>query len=199
MNQAPGPQMLVFFSYLIGSIPFGIILSKALAGIDPREHGSGNIGFTNVLRVAGRGPGSLTLLGDIGKGFLVVRLAQSLSLTEAWVWLIGLAAVIGHNYSVFLQFKGGKGVATGLGMIYALDNILGWLMLASWGVTVWIWRYSSLGAIVAFGLLPVFMVLTNPNPIPAMYSLVLFGLILHRHKENIRRLRANTEPKIGQS
>ena len=201
MNPTPGFSwiMIVLMGYLVGSIPFGVVFSRWVAGTDPRDGGSRNIGFTNVLRTAGRGPAVLTLLGDLGKGYLAVWFARHLSMEESWVWLTGLSAVLGHNYPVFLGFKGGKGVATGLGVLYGIQPLLGWITVAIWGATVWLWRYSSLGAIVAFGLLPLLILWLRPAPSAIVLSMILTALILIKHRSNIQRLRSGAEPKIGRS
>ncbi len=201
MNPTPGfaSIVMVVMGYLIGSVPFGVIFSRWMAGPDPRTSGSRNIGFTNVLRTAGRAPAVLTLLGDLGKGYLAVRFARHLSMEESWVWLTGLSAVLGHTYPVFLGFKGGKGVATGLGVLYGIQPLLGWVTIAIWGATVWLWRYSSLGAIVAFGLLPLLVLWLHPVPSATVFSMTLTALILIKHRSNIQRLRSGAEPKIGRS
>jgi glycerol-3-phosphate acyltransferase PlsY len=199
MNLNPALAIVTVIGYLAGSIPFGVIFSRWMARVDPRGHGSRNIGFTNVLRTAGRAPAALTLVGDLGKGYLAVRFAQWLSVGETGDWLAGLAAVLGHNYPVFLGFKGGKGVATGLGVLYGIHPLLGWLTTVIWGATVLISRYSSLGAIVAFGLLPFVALFFHPARLMLLFSLFLTGLILIRHTANIQRLRSGTEPKIGRA
>lgn len=201
MNPTSGLSwiMLLLMGYLIGSVPFGVIFSRWLAGIDPRERGSRNIGFTNVLRTAGRIPAALTLLGDLGKGYLVVRFAKQLSMEESWIWLAALSAVLGHIFPVFLGFKGGKGVATGLGVLYGIQPLLGWITISIWGVTVWLWRYSSLGAIVAFGLLPLLVFWFDPASSSVLFSMILTALILAKHRSNMARLRSGMEPKIGHS
>lgn len=196
----PSPWLGCAAAYLLGSIPFGILFSKWLAGIDPRRAGSRNIGFTNVLRTAGRVPGLLTLLGDLGKGYLSVRFAQEAAWDAAWIWLTGLAAVTGHIYSIFLRFDGGKGVATGLGVLYGINPLLGWVMIFVWGVTVAIWRYSSLGAMVSFGLLPLWVALIRSiaSPPAIGISTAMSLLILLKHISNYKRLRAGDEPRIGE-
>jgi glycerol-3-phosphate acyltransferase PlsY len=201
MNPTPvfPPIAMLFLGYLVGSVPFGVIFSRWMAGVDPRTGGSRNIGFTNVLRTAGRGPAVLTLLGDLGKGYLAVRFARHLSLEESWVWLTGLSTVLGHTYPVFLGFKGGKGVATGLGVLCGIQPLLGWITIAIWGVTVWFWRYSSLGAIVAFGLLPLFVFWLYSASSDVLFSMLLTALVLIKHRSNIQRLRSGAEPKIGRS
>lgn len=201
MNPTPGLStiLVILMGYLAGSVPFGVIFSRWMAKMDPREGGSRNIGFTNVLRTAGRVPAVLTLLGDLGKGYLAVLVARQLMLGESWIWLTGLSAVLGHNYPVFLGFKGGKGVATGLGVLYGIQPMLGWVTAAIWGVTVLAFRYSSLGAILAFGFLPVMVVFLRPVPSVVVFSLILATMILIKHSTNIQRLRSGSEPKIGRS
>lgn len=187
----------LLIAYTAGSIPFGLIFSKAIAGVNPREHGSRNIGSTNVLRVAGRGAGVLTLVGDILKGLLVVLWVRYSGRGEGWVWITGLGAVIGHNYSIFLAFRGGKGVATGLGVLAGIDLRVGVLVTGVWLVSVSIWRYSSLGAILSFGLLPVVVLFFHPTPMAGVGAACLSGMVLLKHRDNIRRLRNGEEPKIG--
>jgi acyl phosphate:glycerol-3-phosphate acyltransferase len=201
MNPGPGLSTLlvILMGYLTGSVPFGLIFSRWMAKVDPRHAGSQNIGFTNVLRTAGRGPAVLTLLGDMGKGYLAVMFARELSLEEAGIWMVALSAVLGHNYSIFLGWRGGKGVATGLGVLYGIQPMLGWGTAAIWGVTVLAFRYSSLGAIVAFGFLPLLVLFLRPFPSAIVFSLTLTGLIFVRHTSNIERLRSGSEPKIGRS
>ena len=194
MTLSPWAGLLI--AYVAGSIPFGVLISRWMAGVDPRKAGSGNIGFTNVLRVAGRGAGLLTLMGDMGKGYLVVELQRSISTEELWIWLAGVCVVLGHNYSVFLQWKGGKGVATGLGALYGINPFLGWAVGILWAASVLLWRYSSLGAIISFGLLPILVLLLSPGMVPFIFSLIFTGLILVKHRSNIQRLRAGSEPKI---
>jgi acyl phosphate:glycerol-3-phosphate acyltransferase len=199
MNPTPGLSTIlaILMGYLAGSVPFGLIFSRWMAKIDPREGGSRNIGFTNVLRTAGRAPAVLTLLGDMGKGYVAVMIAKELSLEETWVWMTALSAVLGHNYSIFLGLRGGKGVATGLGVLYGVQPMLGWSTAAIWGGAVLAFRYSSLGAIVAFGFLPLLVLYLRPVPSAIVFSLILTGLILIKHSSNIQRLRSGSEPKIG--
>jgi len=201
MNLNSGSVLFIAMiaGYLAGSIPFGVIFSRWMTRIDPRNSGSRNIGFTNVLRTAGRAPAVLTLIGDLGKGYLAVRFAQFLSIGEPGDWLAGIAAVMGHNYPVFLGFKGGKGVATGLGVLFGIQPLVGWMAVILWGGTVLLWRYSSLGAIVAFGASPLLVLYFRPAPLNVFFSLILTGLILIRHATNIQRLRSGTEPKIGRA
>lgn len=186
----------IIFSYLIGSIPFGLIFSKRLKGIDPREKGSGNIGFSNVVRVAGKKAGFLTLAGDVFKGFIPVALAKAIWHDPLLSSTTAIAAVLGHNHPIFLRFKGGKGVATSFGVIFTINPLIGLLLLVIWLAVVFIWRYSSLGAIVSFTLLP-FITFSINNEIPyRILSVLLAVMILLRHKDNIKRLLDRKETRM---
>jgi acyl phosphate:glycerol-3-phosphate acyltransferase len=183
--------------YLLGSIPFGIVVSKYLGATDPRTAGSHNIGFTNVLRVSGKKAGLLTLAGDLGKGWLVGWLAMQVHDHAWWAWLIALSPIIGHLFSVFLGLRGGKGVATALGAIIGVAPWVGFSTVLVWLVTAGVWRYSSGAAITAFILLPVLAAVLRGDQQFVVFTVVVSGLILWRHKENMIRLWNGTEPKIG--
>src|SRR3989304_1398915 len=137
------PVLLIIYSYLLGSIPFGMVLAK-MKGVDLRKVGSGNIGATNVLRAMGKGPALMTLLGDLLKGTAAVAAAKMLGVGAFYEGLAGLAAIAGHNFPVFLRFRGGKGVATSLGVILIYMPQVGILTVALWLATALITRYSSL-------------------------------------------------------
>ncbi len=189
--------LVIAFSYLLGSVPFGIVFTRA-KGVDLRKVGSGNIGATNVLRAAGKGPAVLTLLGDILKGATAVALARALGLGASYEGLAALAAVAGHDFSVFLKFRGGKGVATSLGAVLIYAPQAGILTVVLWLVTVALTRYSSLGAIVSFALLPVIMILTGQAKLKAAVALALAALLLLKHSGNIKRLVEGTERRVGE-
>ena len=186
--------------YLLGSIPVGIFAGRVLGGIDPRVAGSRNIGFTNVLRVAGKPAGIVTLIGDMGKGALAVLLARHLlgSAGSEWELAAGGAAILGHIFPVFLRFKGGKGVATALGVLSAIDWLVGGSVLAVWLISAAIWRTSSLAALLAFGSLPLWVWLLHPTASMALFAIGTTGLIAYRHRDNISRLLAGTEAQIGE-
>ena len=186
--------------YLLGSIPVGIFAGRVLGGIDPRVAGSRNIGFTNVLRVAGKPAGIVTLIGDMGKGALAVLLARHLlgSAGSEWELAAGGAAILGHIFPVFLRFKGGKGVATALGVLSAIDWLVGGSVLAVWLISAAIWRTSSLAALLAFGSLPLWVWLLHPTVPMALLAIGTTGLIAYRHRDNISRLLAGTEAQIGE-
>lgn len=181
--------------YLIGSVPFGILLSRALGLGDLRKIGSGNIGATNVLRTGSKGAAAATLLLDGGKGALAVILARSFAGEDA-MQLAAVAAFLGHCFPIWLRFRGGKGVATFLGILLAASWPVGVAACATWLVVAAASRYSSLSALVAAGSAPFWAIFMGTGTIFVM-CLVLTVLIYVRHAANIGRLRAGTETKIG--
>ncbi len=188
----------IIVSYLIGAIPFGLIFGRMFSSVDVRSVGSGNIGATNVLRAAGKKAAVLTLLADCMKGALPVLAAKFLFQDDSIAGLSGAAAVLGHNFPVYLSFKGGKGVATGFGVILAVAPMIGLVCLITWLIAALLWHYSSLAAIVSFTMFPLITFLAYPGSKPlGLLSLFLFGMVYVRHRENIKRLIAGTEPKIG--
>ncbi len=184
-------------SFLIGSIPTGLLIAKS-KGIDLRKIGSGNIGATNVMRALSKEAAILTLLGDALKGVIAVSIAKGFSLGVLDQGLFGLFAILGHNFSVFLKFKGGKGVATSIGALLvfsphvALLTIILWIMTAKWT------KYSSLSALVAFGLLPLSIYMMDYSREKMIIAIAIAALIFIRHIANIKRLIQGTENKIGQ-
>jgi glycerol-3-phosphate acyltransferase PlsY len=191
--------LAVVVGYLFGSIPFGLVLTK-MAGLgDIRAIGSGNIGATNVLRTGRKDLAAATLLLDGGKGAIAVLLVRWLAdgpAAEPLALIAGLAAVIGHNFPVWLKFKGGKGVATTFGLFIAAVPPAGVLTCLTWLVIAALFRYSSLSALVALALAPVYGYILG-YPIHAGAFLVLGILGWIRHRANLARLIAGTEPKIG--
>lgn len=185
------------FGYLLGSIPFGLIFSWAAGAGDVRKIGSGNIGATNVLRTGKRWAALATLICDGGKGVLAVVFVASAGGDMAAV-LAGLGAFLGHVFPVWLRFRGGNGVATFFGVALALAWPVGLLALATWLAVAAASRISSLAALVAAALTPVYMMLFK-QPLFAMLELFLALLIFATHRENIRRLASGREPRIGSS
>jgi glycerol-3-phosphate acyltransferase PlsY len=181
--------------YLIGSVPFGVLVTRALGLGDLRQIGSGNIGATNVLRTGNKGAALATLLLDGGKGALAVLLARAMAPEDA-MQMAGLAAFLGHCFPVWLRFRGGKGVATFLGLMLAVAWPVGVAACATWAVVAAAFRFSSLAALVAAGFSPLFALLAGRADV-AMLALALAMLVYVRHAANIGRLRAGTEPKIG--
>jgi glycerol-3-phosphate acyltransferase PlsY len=193
------PILAVLLSYLIGAVPFGIFFGRMLANIDVRSVGSGNIGATNVLRAAGKKAAVMTLLADCLKGLFPVLVVKLMFHNDLITGLTGAAAILGHNYPVYLAFKGGKGVATSFGVVLAVAPWIGLACVITWLVVARIWRYSSLSALIAFALFPVVTFIAYPGSRPiGLLSIFVFGMIYYRHRENIKRLLAGTEPKIGQ-
>ncbi len=190
--------LVIAGAYLLGSIPFGLLLTKAFSGLDVRSVGSGNIGATNVLRAAGRTPAVLTLLLDGVKGFLAVKIAGLVLPGGYGPVLAAMAAVAGHNFPVWLRFQGGKGVATSFGVVLAAAPWIGLACLLTWLGAALLWKHSSLAALIAFALYPLAVLATRSGDQPqGVLSLFLFGMIYYRHRANIRRLLDGTEPKIG--
>lgn len=183
--------------YLLGSIPFGMLISRVLGLGDLRKVGSGNIGATNVLRTGSKPAAALTLLLDGGKGAVAVLLARAFAAEDA-AQLAGLAAFLGHCFPVWLGFKGGKGVATFLGLVLALAFPVGLACCATWVVTAVFSRISSLSALVAAASSLVWMVLFGYAAALAL-GIALVAIVFWRHNGNIARLLAGTEPKIGKS
>lgn len=182
--------------YLLGSLPFAVIVSRAFGLADPRTFGSKNPGATNVLRSGNKLAAALTLLGDAAKGLLAMALARLIGADETGAAIAGIAAFLGHVFPVFLRFKGGKGVATALGV---LTGFSGWLALASattWLLVAFITRYSSLAALSAAAVAPLAAWLLVGREV-AVAVLLMSLLLVWRHKENIRKLLAGTEGRIG--
>jgi glycerol-3-phosphate acyltransferase PlsY len=189
----------IIASYLVGAIPFGLFFGKLLGGVDVRTVGSGNIGATNVLRGAGKKAALMTLLSDALKGLVPVLLTAWIGNDDTITALSGIAAIIGHNFPVYLRFKGGKGVATSFGVVLAVAPWTGLVCLLTWAAAAAVWRFSSLSALLAFALYPLITFAYHGDSRPlSLLSLVVFGLMYFRHRDNIKRLLAGTEPKIGQ-
>jgi len=189
----------IFVSYLTGAIPFGLFFGRIMGGVDVRTIGSGNIGATNVLRGAGKTAALVTLLADAIKGLGPVLIASRIFSDDIVTALCGIAAILGHNFPVYLRFKGGKGVATSFGVVLAVSPWTGLVCLVTWAAATAVWRYSSLSALIAFALYPLITFAFHGDSRPlSLLSVVVFGLMYYRHRDNIKRLLAGTEPKIGQ-
>lgn len=189
--------MFVALAYLLGSVPFAILMSKAFGLADPRTYGSKNPGATNVLRSGKKMAAVLTLLGDAAKGWLAVMLARHYLPGDTWsVALVAVAVFLGHLFPVFLRFKGGKGVATALGVLLALSVSQGLIALAIWLLVAFTFRYSSLAALLAALSAPIYAMMNMPSAY-LWASIAMTGLLVWRHMGNIRNLIAGTETKIG--
>lgn len=199
---ALAPWIAVFAAYLIGSLSFAVIVSKAMGLNDPRTYGSGNPGATNVLRSGNKAAAILTLVFDALKGFVPVVLVDQFGgrwgLGEGTVALAGLAAFLGHLWPVFFRFQGGKGVATAAGVLLGMNPWLGAATLLTWIIIAAFFRYSSLAAIVAAAFAPFYQLLIWGGGPLALSITVMSLLLIWRHSANIRKLFAGTESKLGQ-
>ncbi len=189
--------VFVIAAYLLGSISFAVVTSKAFGIADPRTYGSGNPGATNVLRSGKKAAAALTLFGDAAKGWLAVFVAMQLGLSNVQIALVALAVFLGHLFPIFLSFKGGKGVATALGVLLALSVWLGLAVLATWLFMAVVFRYSSLSALVAAIAAPLYAFMLGLPHEWVLASLVMSLLLIWRHKSNIQNLLAGKEGKIG--
>ena len=189
--------LIILGGYLFGSISAAIIVCKLMGLPDPRTAGSGNPGATNVARLGGKKAAALTLVGDMLKGFLPVLLAHLLQAGPVILAATALAAFLGHLYPVFFGFKGGKGVATGLGVIYGLYWPAGLLTTATWLAMAVMFRYSSLAALIAMLLAPLWFLWLWPEPAVIAAIVVLTVLLFWRHRSNISNLINGKEGKIG--
>lgn len=188
--------LIIFAAYLLGSIPFGLLLTRAAGLGDVRSIGSGNIGATNVMRTGKKWLGILTLLLDMGKGYASVWLAVRMGVLGSPLLTIGMAAILGHIFPAWLKFKGGKGVATALGVLVALDPTIGLEYTFFWLAVLLMSRYVSLASILGFWC--VFTVhLINNNVNEVMFLALLALLISYTHRANVVRMRDGVEPQIG--
>ncbi|MGA2090686.1 MAG: glycerol-3-phosphate 1-O-acyltransferase PlsY [Endomicrobiales bacterium] len=187
---------LCIFSYLLGSIPVSFLLGKLLKGIDIRQHGSGNPGATNVFRVLGPVPGIVTFVLDALKGFVPVAIAVHMAGNELSALIAGLCAILGHMYTLFLGFKGGKGVATSAGVFGALLPGPTALALATFAIVFALFRYVSLGSIAAALVLPLCAWYVDSFSIKTLCAALVAVIIIYKHRSNIRRLIDGTENKI---
>ena len=188
-------------AYLLGSVPFAVISSRIFGLADPRTYGSKNPGATNVLRSGNKLAAIVTLIGDAAKGWLAVFLAQKYGVGhgfgQAFVGMVALAAFFGHLFPIFLRFKGGKGVATAAGVLLALDPVLGLATLATWIAVAFVFRFSSLAALIAAASAPLFAFLFWGSGSLLLAVGVIAMALIGKHWQNLQRLMAGTEPRIG--
>ena len=189
--------LALLLSYLLGSIPNGLWLCRALWHVDLRQHGSHNIGATNAWRTLGKGPGFLVFFLDMLKGLLAVWLGEMLVGTPLVMILCGVLAIVGHSLSLFLRFHGGKGVATGLGVILMLMPKVTGIVFLVWLLLVLATRYVSLGSIVAAALVPVLALVFGYPALYVVFGVLAAALIIVRHRSNITRLLNGTENRIS--
>lgn len=190
---------LIIASYFLGSIPTGVILAKVFAGRDIRREGSGNIGATNVARVLGKKIGVLTLVGDLLKGFIPVFAGCYLISSLLLGCLMGLAAFLGHLFPIYLGFKGGKGVATALGVFLYLSPVVILIEVVIFAAVVGISRYVSLGSLIAAATMPILLLLMSFPQAVVLLSIAFALLIFIKHRSNIERLLGGTENKFGKT
>lgn len=193
--------LAAILAYLLGSLSFAVIVSRLFGLADPRSYGSGNPGATNVLRSGHKLAAALTLLLDAVKGaipvVLVMYFGERYGIGDGGIALVALAVFLGHLYPLYFRFKGGKGVATALGILLALNPWLGLAVLVTWGIILFFFRYSSLAAMVAAVFAPfAYLLMFGTDPIGAAI-IVMAGLILYRHRGNMAKLIAGKESRIG--
>ena len=192
--------LIISAAYLLGSISTAIIVCKVMRLPDPRTQGSGNPGATNVLRVGGKKPAAITLFGDMLKGLVPVLVARTLELDTLTIALTGAAAFAGHLFPVFFGFKGGKGVATLLGVLFGFSWWVGLATAGTWLIVAKVFKLSSLAALIATALAPVFLYFLVPQAMPLIITTVIMVVVLFwRHKSNIQKLLSGSEDSIGNS
>ncbi len=202
MSQSVFYLLLITGAYLMGSMSFAVIVSKMMRLPDPHSYGSGNPGATNVLRTGNKLAAVLTLLGDAAKGYLAVFLARALVGVDVESWVlpaVAAAAFLGHLFPVFHGFKGGKGVATALGILLGISGWLGLATLSTWLIVAFFMRYSSLAALISAMFAPLYFIfLFGVQPMSVAIA-IMSGLLIWRHKGNIKKLLDGTEGRIGSS
>ncbi|MEB8433769.1 MULTISPECIES: glycerol-3-phosphate 1-O-acyltransferase PlsY [Cocleimonas] len=192
------PYFLVILAYFLGSVSTAVISCKMLGKVDPRTVGSKNPGATNVLRYAGKKAAFFTLLGDLLKGLVPVAIGHALDLSWGWLILVGIAAFIGHVYPIYYGFKGGKGVATALGVYLALNPIVGIVVILTWLISALVFNISSLSALIATLLAPLYFFWVTSS-LDLFLGLVLITAIIYwRHRTNIVEIIDGTEDKISE-
>jgi len=191
--------LVIISCYLLGSIPFGYIVGELFKKVDIRELGSGNIGASNAFRILGPPLASLVLIGDIGKGIFSIYLVRLLNIDNSLILTIaGLAVICGHDWSLFLGFKGGKGIATTFGVVFALNPIISILAVTVWGIVIISTRYTSLSSICALISIFVFTIFFKQPYEYIIFSAIILIFGIFKHKENIERLKSRKERKIGE-
>ena len=189
--------LIIFGAYLFGSIPFGYIVAKLWGIDDIRKHGSGNTGATNVYRVLGPAAGITAALGDIAKGMATVYLARFLTDIFLWEIIAGLIAIAGHNWSFFISFKGGKGVATSAGVLIAISPIVTLFCIIAFLLGLSLTKYVSVGSMSAGAAAPIVAIITGQSVELIIFCFIAAIGVYYRHIENIKRLRNGTESKVG--
>ena len=206
--------LLVLLAYLFGSLPIGLLVGRMVKGIDVRDYGSGNIGASNVWRIMGPLWGTAVFLFDFCKGYLPTVVAEGASHVPAWLllsrasampnvnmpsWIpvvVGLAAILGHNFSPFLRFKGGKGVATSLGVVFGLSPVAAAVGFAVWGVCLLVTRYISVSSMIAAVVTSGVLIALHHDLPHVLFAILVALFVVVKHRPNIARLQAGTEPKV---
>ncbi|MHA0855473.1 glycerol-3-phosphate 1-O-acyltransferase PlsY [Paenibacillus sp. CMAA1364] len=193
------PIIALLLSYLLGSVSFSMLLAKILKGIDIRQYGSGNAGATNTLRILGKGPAILVLLLDVMKGIAAVWMGRWLGAGEAWIpALCGILAIIGHNWPVYFNFRGGKGVATTIGVMATLSFLPALIAGSIAILSIVITRYVSLGSLLFVALTPICLIIIGGYPLPTFWcSIVITIFVFFRHRSNIVKIVQHRENKLG--
>ena len=192
--------VFILVAYLFGALPIGLLVGRMVKGIDVRDYGSGNIGASNVWRTMGPVWGIAVFLFDFCKGFFPTLLAGRMHEVSPWLpVLVGLAAILGHNFSPFLKFKGGKGVATSLGVVYGLSPIAAAVGFAVWGLCLLITRYISVSSMVAAVVTSLVLIGLNRDLPHVLFALLVAFFVVIKHRSNMARLKAGTEPKVGKA
>jgi len=187
---------LTLFGYLLGSVPTGIVLTRLFSRVDPRKSGSKNIGATNIYRTAGKTLGVLTLVGDMLKGAIPIWLAIMWGISDLWIAIVGLSPIVGHIFPIFLGFKGGKGVATALGIYLVISPIAVLIEFFLFAFIVWKWRIIALGSITCATTIPILIAFfRSDSKAYFILSVIIAALILYRHQSNIARIIQGTENK----
>lgn len=207
--------IFLLVSYLFGALPIGLMVGRMVKGIDVRDYGSGNIGASNVWRTMGPFWGFAVFLFDFCKGYLPTLLANGMPQVPTWVpiphvvaapiphaaaWLpvaAGLAAILGHNFSPFLKFKGGKGVATSLGVVYGLSPLAAAIGFAVWGLCLFVTRYISVSSMISAVVTSAVLIVLNHDLPHVLFALLVSFFVIIKHRANMARLKAGTEPKVG--
>ena len=189
--------IVILAAYILGSVPFAVISARLFGLADPRSYGSGNPGATNVLRSGNKKAALLTLIGDALKGWVAVFVAQKMGFSDNVVGLVAMAVFFGHLYPVFLKFKGGKGVATAIGALIALDPLLGLAVIGTWLFIAFAFRYSSLAAILAAAMAPVYFLLMHGANSQIFVIGIIAMALIGKHWQNFQRLLAGQEARIG--
>jgi glycerol-3-phosphate acyltransferase PlsY len=197
MQTALAPLLAIFAAYLLGSISFAMIAAKLFGLADPRSYGSGNPGATNVLRSGNKKAALFTLIGDALKGWVAVFVAQQMGFSDSVIGLVALAVFFGHLFPIFLKFKGGKGVATAAGVLFALDPLIGLAVMGTWLLVAFASRYSSLAALLAAALAPLYTALIHGTNGQILVISIIAMTLIGKHWQNLQRLLAGQESKIG--